>query len=392
MEEPKPLMKNITVIGDCIVCGSCVNTCPTNAISLSGQTLFYKINVDNSKCISCGACLKKCPRKAKAGATVPLKAYGLIHKEKEKLSQCSSGGFFPELAKRIVSKGGVAYGAAFSKDCKSIRITRIEKVDEIPSISKSKYVESVVGSAFAEVVKDLQEGKTVLYSGTPCQIAGLKAYLQRKDYPNLITCDFACGGLPTHQAYEQYLAELETKFKSPVTSVDFRPKDYGWGRHSITVMFRNGKKYQSLAKLDPYFYHFIYSRYTIRDVCLQCDYTASHISDFTMADFWKWNKLSKFANDGRGISLVHCNSQKSLEIMAELLSQFIYEEIDLEESKYNYVPKPSLSNSFLESRNSFLKEFPKEGFFKSSKHSGMMHGAKALLYRLKTRIDLAKKK
>ena len=375
---------NISRIKNCTACCSCLNSCPVDAISVDSRTFFYNVIVDSSKCIDCGKCLSVCPQNTVLNPTKPLLAYGLINKSDKILKQSSSGGFFYEIAKYIISIGGLVFGCAYSDSKQSAVISSASKETEILRLTKSKYVESNVGYVFRKVKNELIQGKTILYCGSPCQIAGLKLFLG-KDYSNLITCDFACGGFPSHLIFEHYLNELSLKNKSEIKSIDFRPKDFGWSRHSILIDFKNGKKYKCLARLDPYFYNFLYSRFSIRDNCLTCNFTNRHLSDFTMADFWMYKDLSSFQNNNKGISLVHCNSDKSVQIIKKVLFNFEYEIVDLERSQYNYVAKPKLSKLFYDNRERFLNTC-NDNLYKASVDYGMMHGLKSFIFKLKTLI------
>lgn len=375
---------NISRIKNCTVCCSCLNACPVDAISVDVRTFFYNVIVDSSKCIDCGKCLSVCPQNNVLTPTKPVLAYGLINKNDSILKKSSSGGFFYEIAKYIISIGGLVFSAAYSDSKRSVFISSASSESEIMKLTKSKYVESNVGYVFRTVKNELNQGKTILYCGSPCQIAGLKLFLG-KDYLNLITCDFACGGFPSHLIFERYLSELSSKNKSEIKTVDFRPKDYGWSRHSILIAFKNEKKYKRLAQLDPYFYNFLYSRFIIRDNCLTCNFTNMHLSDFTMADFWLYKDLSSFQNNSKGISLVHCNNEKSVQLIKKVLFNFEYEIVDLEKSQYNYVAKPKLSESFFERRERFLNTCT-DDLYKASVESGMMHGLKSFVFKLKTSI------
>lgn len=173
-------MNNISEFNKCANCGSCYNICPKNAISVLPDDLFYKLSVDEDKCTGCGICKNVCPVNIPKRAQNIMSAYAVVHNNEKIVKESSSGGAFSALAEWIIDRGGVVFGAAYSKDCTCVEMSFTEKV-KLDDLRRSKYVESKVGYTFREVKTLLDGGKYVLYCGAPCQIAGLKRYL-RKEY------------------------------------------------------------------------------------------------------------------------------------------------------------------------------------------------------------------
>lgn len=343
----------------CANCGACYQLCPVGAITLDTQGLYYLPVVDQDKCIDCGACVQRCPVNTPVQTQNLRCALGGFHKDKQVVAQSSSGGAFYAIAQQILSCGGVVFGAAFSQDCRQVVFTDTDHVP-LERLQKSKYVESRVDGVFSAVKENLAAGRQVLFSGTPCQVAGLKRFLG-KEYENLLTCDFSCGGLPSHQIYEQYLSGLEAKYKARVQNVDFRPKIFGWSMHAIKIEFSNGKKYQRSSLLDPYFRMFIHERLSVRDYCYMCDFADNHASDLVLADFWMHNKISSLANDEAGMSLIVANSAKGESVLKELEGSFEFERLDLKAACYNMKPV-RLDPVLFERHGVFVKAVREKGF------------------------------
>lgn len=348
---------NILEFGQCSNCGACYNVCPKNAVSINKNGLFYAPEINTELCVNCGLCKKICPMNHSFEKMEPKYAYGGWHKDGQIVLNSSSGGVFFGIAHKILSDGGVVFGAAYSEDYKTIVFM---STDEVPvqQLLKSKYAESLVDYSFRKLRYELEKGRKVLFCGTPCQVAGLSRFLA-KPYDNLITCDFACGGLPSHHIYQEYLTSLEKKYRSSVVSVDFRPKTHGWKRYAIRICFANGKVYNRLGVEDEYLKSFLYGKYMVRENCLQCKFSDCHASDITIADFWLHEKLSSLQNEN-GISLILCNSEKGKEMIDSVGEQFLLTELDVEAASYNH-KKTEISERGIRRREDFLKLYSEKG-------------------------------
>lgn len=373
-------MNNINVFQACSNCGACYNACPVDAISVKEDELFYRPVVDETKCLDCGLCQKVCPVNAPQQRQHTLRAYAAIHNDEQVVQNSSSGGVFRALADQVLAVGGVVYGAAYTEDCKTVKICSTEEC-RLEQLQKSKYVESRVDCSFREVKDRLERGKAVLYCGAPCQIAGLLRFLGR-DYENLITCDFSCGGMPSHKLYQEWLEHITCKLKDLVVSVDFRPKTFGWFPHAIKVQASNGKRYDRLATEDPYFNCFVGRHITVRDYCLACEFADNHYADIVLADFWKYKSVSKVNNKNRGISLLIANSEKGKRTIEALSKQVALTILELEQASYNLKSKQT-SAEFLEKRKTFLQACETRGFINT---------AGKLPYDYKTRLKYKVKK
>ena len=284
-------MNNISEYTKCSNCGACYNVCPGSAISVKSDCLFYTVEVDKDKCIDFGICRKVCPVNSPQSKQNVISSYGGHSIDADIVKNSSSGGAFYELANVVLADNGVVYAAAYSDDYRKVTF---KSTDEVPleALMKSKYVESYIGLSFQKIKTELDTGREVMFCGAPCQVAGLKKYLG-KGYQNLLTCDFSCGGMPSHTMYKEYLSHIEKKLKSPIASVDFRPKVYGWQLHTVKITAKNGKKYIKPAIQDPYFHSFVISHVSTRDYCHQCEFAENHYSDIILADFWKFRSASR---------------------------------------------------------------------------------------------------
>lgn len=352
------MKNNITKYNKCAICGACVNVCPVDAVCVQNNSNFYSVSVDSSKCINCGKCISVCPVNNLVKVQHLHSGYVGYVNDNKVLYTSSSGGIFYAIAQLVLEKRGVVYGAAFSEDSHTVEF---KSTDEVPLsyLQKSKYVESNIGIVFRRIQRELDKGRQVLFCGTPCQAAGLKNFLKR-EYDNLVICDFSCGGLPSHKMYDEYLTSLEKKYKSKVKIVDFRPKNFGWENHSIFIQFMNGKIYTRLATLDPYYKAF-FNSLDKREYCYQCDFSDNHSSDLILADCWLFKKISKMNNNHRGLSLVLTNSVKGEKIMEDISKQIIVEKIPLEKASYN-IKTGHLSPNIIQRHNQFLKIVETDGF------------------------------
>lgn len=376
------MKNNISQFTECANCGACYNICPVDAIKAVKDNLFYELSINEEKCIDCGKCVKICPVNNVRKRQNLLCAVGGYHKNSDILAHSSSGGAFTAIAQAVLAEGGVVYGAVYSEDYKKVLFSSTDCCD-IDRIRRSKYVESDLGLVFREIKQQLISGRQVMFCAAPCQVAGLKRFLE-KEYENLLACDFACGGLPSHSIYNKYIENLEKKFQSKVINVNFRSKDYGWSTHSQNIKFENGKIYKKLAIIDEYFYAFIYGRVSIRENCITCKFANNHYSDIILADFWKY-KISEMYNKN-GLSLILANSEKGLQTIEKLKLAMNLNQLDLNEAKYNCVDKTEPDSEYLMKRKNFYDEYNKNGLRIATIKAGMPNGIKEHIVSLKIKI------
>ncbi len=359
-------MINIKDKKNCCGCKACEIICPKNCIEMTvdGEGFWYPI-VDKDKCIDCGMCEKSCPilNKASRKKSFDAKIYGAYSNNESIRINSSSGGMFSELAASVLEKNGAVFGCTMNDDFSFAKHIKVEDVDDLSKLQGSKYLQSDTNITFEEVKNCLQNDQKVLYSGTPCQIAGLKGYLGKysKDY-NLITVDIICHGVPSSNVWNCYKSALEKKFDSTVEKISFRNKSNGWQNYSLLCEFENKKEYKMFAGDDLYLRGFV-ADYYLRPSCYDCQFKGDNIkSDITLADFWGIDKVNPKFNDDKGASLVVIHSQKGQQIFDEIkdnekitcFSENAEKGLEYNPSYYNSVKMKSM-------RKVFFKQFEKNG-------------------------------
>lgn len=307
----------------CTGCGACYNICPKNAITMQVDEEGFKYPmIDKEKCINCKLCEKICPvlnkvKKEEQELTNVIAAYT---KNDEERTISSSGGIFFELADIILAKKGAIVGAGYDEKFNVVHKIIYNKED-LKELQGSKYVQSATKDTYKETKKILENGIEVLYVGTPCQIAGLKSFLQ-KDYDNLYTCDLICHGVPSPKVWQKYLSE----YKGKIQNCYFRNKDNGWNCFSMKILFDNNKFKRFKMTKDDFIRLFL-NNYTLRPSCYDCKFSKiPRIADISLGDFWGVEgKYAEF-NDDKGTSLILVNSEKGQELLENIKDKIIYKE------------------------------------------------------------------
>lgn len=305
-------IKNIKVVQkkDCCGCASCYNSCPVNAIvmKLDSEGFQYP-SVNEETCTSCGLCQLSCPTLDPQYHNNPQPDCYAVLASDELREKSSSGGMFSVLADYVLSQKGYVCGAAYGKDLKVEHII-INTSDELQRLRGSKYVQSNIGTVYRKIKQLLREDQWVLFSGCPCQVAGLNAYL-RKDYEKLVTVDLVCHGVPSPLIFERYLKE---EFDQPVKKVNFRPKDFGYICTSGIIETTDGSEIVINPQNDIYEQGF-HSSLFLRKFCEECKFAEiPRQGDFTIGDFWGISQYNPQLNDNKGTSLVLINSKKAKNI------------------------------------------------------------------------------
>lgn len=251
---------------------------------------------------------------------IDRKAYAIYSNDNEIRYKSTSGGTFTEIAKKIIKEGGVVVGAIYD-DSFMVKHKIAQNYDELELLRQSKYVQSSKGDIYSEVKKELLNGKTVFFVGSPCEVAGLKCFLV-KEYPNLYTADFICRGANSPYVYKRFLDSLEKKYKSKVKRVWFKNKKYSWLRFSTKVDFENGKVYHKDRFHDPYIRGYIETSLYTRSSCNNCRFKRNNrFSDLSFADFWGVNRYFPNIDIKRGVSLVITNNTKGEELIKQLYNE-----------------------------------------------------------------------
>ena len=373
-------MKIENISKECTGCSMCKSICPVGAIEMREDQLgFLYPSVDHNKCIKCGLCEKKCPVINLKQEQNLKKAYYGRALDKELVLNSSSGGIVSVLYEEVLKNDGVVFGAVFDKNTGEI-VYKSSKDADIDELRRSKYVASNPKDSYIEVKKYLDDGIKVFFCGMPCHIAGLKAYLG-KDYENLVTCDFICGGGASPKCFKEHLEHLSQKYKSKVKKVNFRPKIYGWGVHGIKIEFENGKQYTNYAFLDSYFRGFVYEQIIKRYNCYDCKFKSNHVSDIIVADFWGFRQIKDINNDDKGLSLILINSDKGDILLKHAVeNKADIKEILLDLCEYNF-KKIRKNDELLNKRERFIEEYNRCGFEKAAKRVYMK---KCGIFRLKS--------
>ncbi len=367
----------------CSGCTACLAICAHQAISMRPDALGFKYpEVDMERCVNCGLCEKVCPFYDTYVTPNILEeplAFASRHKNINEIRTSRSGATFIALSDKILDAGGVVYGAGFSDRFEVIH-KRAATKEERDEFKGSKYVQSELATTFHAVKKDLQNGLKVLFSGTPCQIAGLKAFFGKQQHENLYLVDIICHGVASPSVWKDYLHFIERKEKDKIISVNFRDKNiFGWsGLHKES--FRLQRK-----GLRTYDYIF-YNPYMLRHSCNVCVFANTcRPSDITLGDFWGWEKVVPgFNADDAGVSLVLCNTQKGVELFKSVLLQLHVIPVKLEDClQFNLqAPTPIDSN-----RVAFEEDYKQYGFGYVRKK----YGDVGVKYQIKRAIRLVKR-
>lgn len=304
------MYKKICDLQKCTGCESCANICPTNAIEFvtSESDGFLVPKIYDEKCINCQACIRICPTNTTKKFHYPIKILAGISKDNIELLHSSSGGAFHAIASYFLENNGYVVGCAWDDKMTPCHII-IDKKEDLIKLQKSKYVQSRIGDIYSQVKKLLELGKNILFSGTPCQIAGLQSYLS-KEYQSLICLDIICHGIPSQNYFSDYIKLIEKIRKGKITNYDFRYKEHEYeGRYGSYCV--NNKKVVFNYEVDMFYSQFM--KGTIyRNSCYDCVYSQNkRVGDITLGDFWGAEKFVT-QNIAKGVSLIMFNTEKGL--------------------------------------------------------------------------------
>lgn len=375
---------------NCYECRSCIQHCPRKAIQIIRPDLWsaYSI-VDQKKCIQCGICKKVCPSCEPVARKNPIKTYAAISLNKQAIFS-SSGGMFLELAMEIIKLGGYVVGAAYDDDW-SVYQKVVSETSDLEKLQGSKYVKSNVADSYRYTYDLLKAGKWVLYSGTPCQIAGLKKYILDENIQNrLLTVDIICHGTPPVSVFKDYLTYISEKKHFKILKFSFRNKKYGH-RHIGSYIASKNKKIKSylLYSSESSYFSLFLSGTIYNEICYKCEFASTaRVSDITLGDFWgaemeipdffKENFLSK----EESTSAVIINTEKGNDFFEKVKNNLIYKQIDYEKIiKHNpQLKQPMFCEKNI--RDILLKQYKLQGYEAIEKYYQYHSDYKKYLLRL----------
>lgn len=373
----------INVISDkskCCGCSACYSACPKKCISMveDAEGFRYPI-VDKSKCIDCGLCEKVCPVLNVSNPNKPASIFAFSNKSEDVRLKSSSGGAFSLLAEFVLSQDGVVFGAAYDNNWE-VAHTYIERTEDLDMLRRSKYVQSRIGETYKQAKNFLKEGRKVLFTGTPCQISGLRHYL-RKDYDNLLTMDFVCHSAPSPKVWRKYISEQyahkgvagkNSVFQSlkdmpSIKGINFRDKTQGWKKYSFSLSLTEasdeGEK--NTVFRSPY-YDNIFMNYFLSDTISRPSCYACHAkngrsgADITVGDYWWINEIHPEFDDDKGCSVVYVFTDKGKQVFEKIKDRASVIETDSEtDIKKAYLLEGAFAEHAIpnKTRSKFFAEF-----------------------------------
>lgn len=351
-------MIQITDKSQCCGCTACASICTHDAITMQPDAMgFLYPVVDTDKCVDCGLCEKVCAFNDHYDTSQNLPqpdAYAARHKNMDEVETSRSGAAFIAISDYVLENGGVVYGAGYTDHFRVVHKRAVTR-EERDEFKGSKYVQSDMNTVFRQVKKDLKDGLTVLFSGTPCQTAGLNSYIGKKLREHLILVDIVCHGVPGPYLWRDYIAYLEKKQGDKICWVNFRDKqEYGWTAHKETFKFVNGGGKMSFTYL-------FYQHIMFRQSCGKCHFTnTKRPSDITIADYWGWEKTDPNINkDDKGVSLILVNTDKGREIFDAVKDRMTVIPARLEDCMQPNLRHPSV---FSKEWRSFERDYERKGF------------------------------
>lgn len=324
---------------ECTGCTACASACPNQCINMTeNQEGFLYPEIDSSKCIECSLCVRSCPICSQL--PIPVQetiAYAAYTKSSELRKESSSGGIFSELALAVLEQGGVVFGVAYSEQFEVNHIC-VESADELYRLRGAKYTQSSLEGIFSKVKSYLKQKRRVLFSGTPCQVAGLKAFLKTED-ALLLCVDFVCHGVPSPavwQSYVKYRSKVDNNGEMPL-SIDMRSKESGWSYYRYSNVFRYEQKQWRSTSGDNLYMKIFVGDYINRLSCINCQAKGyNRMSDITLGDFWGVWDIEPEMDDNKGTSLVLVHTQAAKSILEQFSDQIVLKKITLQQaSKQN---------------------------------------------------------
>jgi coenzyme F420-reducing hydrogenase beta subunit len=348
-------MINITSKEKCCGCSGCYNACPKDCINMyMDDEGFLYPEVNRDICVNCRLCEKVCPMLNPNSYDENLKVYACKNKNQEIKFKSSSGGVFSILSQYVIESNGVVFGAGFDDKFQVVHMM-VDNIEDLQKLRGSKYVQSDIGNSFESVKVHLEKNRLVLFSGTPCQVSGLKNYLN-KDYNNLILVDVVCHGVPSPGIFIKYLDFMKKVFNSSIQGINFRAKELAV--QALKICFINNKIYLRQPHEDLYYKAFL-SNLILRPSCYDCKANNFRSgSDIALADYWGASTRFPDFDEKEGVSLVIIKTQKGNNMFRLLQNKFETIESDIEHA-IQFNPNIIKSSEMNLKREEFFSEYKK---------------------------------
>lgn len=332
----------------CCGCNACEMICGKKAITMIEDEYGFRFpQIDTEKCVGCGSCQKVCCINNEVELCKPGTVYAASYKNKDISAKSASGGIFAALAKQVLTEGGIVFGSAYTKQF-DVEVISIEKIEDLPRLQGSKYVQSSMNSSFLKIKSELQTGRTVLFCGVPCQVEALKRFLGRS-YANLLLVDIVCHGVPSNRMLKDYLAFLADKKQMEIQSIQFRTKTKGqnvYGEIAYRQVSHTGEiayRQEPLISYKSSYYKLFLNCQTFRDSCYHCKFAGTkRPGDISLCDYWGIEDehpdfVKEVEKEGlAGISAIMLNTNAGIAFFERLKQEFLLRESTVEQvAKHN---------------------------------------------------------
>lgn len=367
---------------ECCGCTACENICPKNAITMQADSegFLYPV-IDQNDCINCNLCVNICSfskKKLNDSNINILEVYAAKNINDEVRLSSSSGGVFTAISDYILEKNGIVFGALINEKMEVVH-QKVTTKKERDKLRGSKYVQSNLRGVFRDVKSLLKDGNTILFTGTPCQIDGLKGYLKNQDTSRLLLCDIVCHGVPSPLIFKEYIDFIQKKTNNTLIDYKCRDKSNGWHIHTEKAIFLNGKEDNTSSFLRIY-KNLFYSHNILRPACHNCKYTnLNRSSDLTISDFWGIEKSMPDFDDNKGISLLLINSEKGRKCFEDIIENIEYRISNTKDCLQPQLIKPTEASI---ERENFWKDYNKFGF----KYISNKYGSNDFISKVKRKV------